>query len=158
MAVAARRPKGSAMNKELDELLCQRYPLIFAERNLSMKETCMCWGIACGDGWFDLIDVLCERLQFWTDRNSAPQVVAIQVKEKFGELCFYPRGGASQEQRGMIYMAGAMSARICDQCGKPGQTLVHEFWHMTRCAEHSPAGAITKEAFIAQRKVPGIAP
>lgn len=146
------------MKKELDELLCQRYPLIFAERHLSQMETCMCWGIACGDGWFDLIDSLCERLQFWTDRNKAPQVVAIQVKEKFGTLCFYPRGAASQEQRGMIHMAEAMSARICDQCGKPGQTLVHEHWHMTRCAEHAPAGAITKEAFIAQGKVPGIAP
>ena len=145
------------MKKALDELLCQCYPLIFAERHLSQMQTCMCWGIACGDGWFDLIDTLCERLQFWTDRNKAPQVVAQQVKEKFGTLCFYPRE-ANEKQRGMIYMAEAMSARICDQCGKPGQTLVHEFCHMTRCAEHAPAGAITLEAFIAQRKVPGIAP
>jgi len=146
------------MKKELDALLCQRYPLIFSERHLSQMETCMCWGIDCGDGWFDLIDTLCERLQFWTDRNKAPQVVAIQVKEKFGTLRFYSRGAISQEQRGMIYMAEAMSARICDQCGKPGQTLVHEFLHMTRCAEHAPEGAITQEAFIALRKVPGIAP
>ena len=55
-------------------------------------------------------------------------------------------------------MAEALSARICDQCGRPGQTLVHEHWHMTRCAEHAPVGAITQAAFIAQRKVPGIAP
>jgi hypothetical protein len=41
------------MRKELDDLLCQRYPLIFSERNMSMKETCMCWGFSCGDGWFD---------------------------------------------------------------------------------------------------------
>ena len=145
------------MKKELDELLCQRYPLIFADRRRSIKESCMGWGFSCGDGWFDLIDTLCERLQFWTDHNKAPQVVAQQVKEKFGLLCFYPRE-ANQAQRGMIYMAEAMSARICDQCGKPGQTLVHEFWHMTRCGEHAPEGAITQAAFIAQRKVPGIAP
>jgi hypothetical protein len=68
-------------------------------------------GDACGDGWFDLIDTLCERLQFWTDRNKAPQVVAHQVKEKFGTLCFYPRE-ANETQRGMIHMAEAMSARI----------------------------------------------
>ena len=122
------------MKKELDELLCQRYPLIFADRRRSIKESCMGWGFSCGDGWFDLIDTLCERLQFWTDRNGAPQVVAQQVKEKFGTLCFYPRE-ANQTQRGMIYMAEALSARICDQCGRPGQTLVHEHWHMTRCAE-----------------------
>lgn len=145
------------MKKELDALLCERYPLIFAERNLSMKQTCMFWGIACGDGWFDLIDTLCERLQFWTDHNKAPQVVAVQVKEKWGELCFYP-SHANEEQWGMIWMAEAMSARICDQCGKPGQTLVHGFWHLTRCADHAPEGAITQAADLAQREVPGIAP
>lgn len=144
------------MKKELDELLCQRYPLIFAERDLSMKETSMCWGFTCGDGWFDLIDALCERLQFWTDRNGAPQVVATQVKEKWGELNFYPRS-ASKEQWGMIWMAEAMSARICDQCGKPGKTLVHGHWHMTRCAEHAPEGAVATEAYYAQH-APGIAP
>ncbi|MBN8744529.1 MAG: hypothetical protein J0I24_09500 [Thiomonas arsenitoxydans] len=145
------------MNNELDELLCQSYPLIFAERHLSQMQTCMCWGIACGDGWFDLIDALCERLQFWTDHNNAPQVVARQVKEKFGTLRFYSRE-ANETQRGMIYMAEAMSARICDQCGRPGRTLVHKHGHMTRCTEHAPDGAITLEAFLAQRKEPGIAP
>ena len=145
------------MKNELDTLLCQRYPLIFADRHRPMLETCMCWGFSCGDGWFDLIDALCERLQFWTDHNRAPQVVAAQVKEKFGALCFYPRGAASSEQNGMIWMAQAMSARICDQCGKPGQTLVHEHRHMTRCAEHAPEGAITLDAYQAQQ-APGIAP
>lgn len=145
------------MKAELDALLCERYPLIFAERNLPMTNTCMCWGFACGDGWFDLIDALCERLQFWTDRNHAPQVVARQVKEKWGALCFYPRGSASQKQWGMIWMAEAMSARICDQCGKPGQAVVFDFWHITRCAEHAPEGSVPKGEFLAQR-APGIAP
>lgn len=138
------------MKKELDALLCERYPLIFADRNRQMTETCMCWGFTCGDGWFDLIDTLCERLQFWTDHNKAPQVVAVQVKEKFGELCFYPRQSPSPEQWGMIWMAEAMSARICDQCGKPGQTLVDGHFYLTRCSEHAPEGAITRDAYSAQ--------
>lgn len=124
------------MKKELDALLCERYPLIFADRNRPMTETCMCWGFDCGDGWFDLIDTLCERLQFWTDHNKAPQVVAVQVKEKFGELRFYPNL-ASEEQFGMITMAEAMSARICEQCGKPGQLLISG-GYLTRCPEHAP--------------------
>jgi hypothetical protein len=37
----------------------------------------------CRDGWYDLIDVLCERLQAWTDLNGAPQVVVSEVKEKW---------------------------------------------------------------------------
>jgi hypothetical protein len=37
-------PSRECYEKELDELLCQRYPLIFAERHLSQMQTCMCWG------------------------------------------------------------------------------------------------------------------
>jgi hypothetical protein len=140
------------MRNDLDDLLCQRYPLIFADRRRSTKESCMGWGFSCGDGWFGLIEALCERLQFATDHNHAPQIVAAQVKEKFGELCFYPRTTPFPEQTGMIIFAEAMSAGICDQCGKPGQTLVYNFWHMTRCPEHAPEGAVPRDEFIAERE------
>ena len=96
------------MKKELDELLCTRYPLIFVDRNRSIKETCMSFGFTCGDGWFTLINTLCEGLQLGTDRNGAPQVVATQVKEKWGQLSFYVRS-ATDEQFGMIDMAEALS-------------------------------------------------
>jgi len=129
------------MKRELDELLCSRYPKIFQDRNAPITQTCMGWGFDCGDGWFDLIDTLCERLQFSTDRVDAPQVVAAQVKEKFGELRFYVQS-ATDEQRGMIDMAEAMSERICEECGKPGTLLVAGAY-MTRCPEHAPEGAIT---------------
>ena len=138
------------MKEELDALLCSRYPLIFAGRNLPMEESAMYWGFACGDGWFDLVDTLCERLQFWTDHNKAPQVVAVQVKEKWGELCFYADGQPNEAQKGMIWMAEAMSARICELCGKPGQTLINGHFHLTRCAEHAPEGAITKAQYLDQ--------
>lgn len=128
------------MTRDLDRLLCERYPLIFAERHRSTSESCMGWGITCEDGWFDLLDVLCERLQFWADHNGAPQIVAAQVKEKLGTLRFYPRT-ASDEQWGMIRMAEAMSARICEQCGRPGRTVVYGFRLMTRCPEHTPDGS-----------------
>ena len=97
------------MRKTLDDLLCERYPLIFAERNLSMQESCMYWGFACDDGWFTLIDTLCAKLQAHTDLNGAPQVVATQVKEKYGELRFYVQA-ADKYQHGMIAFATAMSA------------------------------------------------
>lgn len=125
------------MKTELDALLCERYPLIFADRNRSIQESCMGRGIACGDGWFDLIDTLCDCLQKSTDSNGAPQVVAVQVKEKFGVLRFYVRPVASEYQRGIISMAEAMSAHLCEQCGKPGQVLIGGA-HMSRCPEHAP--------------------
>lgn len=138
------------MREELDQLLCTRYPLIFANRDKSITTSCMGWGFSCGDGWFDLIDTLCERLQFWTDHNKAPQVVATQVKEKWGELCFYYTSG-NDEQSGMVLMAEAMSARICEECGKPGQKLACGAY-MTRCEEHAPVGAVTVEEWEKSRR------
>lgn len=135
------------MNDKLENLLYERYPLIFAERTLPVTQTCMSWGICCGDGWFNLIDQLCERLQSWTNLKRSEQVVAVQVKEKWGGLRFYLRGG-SAEQRGMISMAEAMSTRICEQCGKPGQKLVYSHCHITRCVEHSPQGALIEATYL----------
>ncbi len=135
------------MQVQLDQLR-HRYPAIFA--NLR-------WGFMCHDGWFDLIDALCEQLQFATDHNDAPQVVAAQVKEKFGTLSFYTQS-ANKAQRGMIAVAAAMSARLCEKCGQPGRTLVAGAFWQTRCPAHAPEEAETAEEFLARCGVPGIAP
>jgi len=50
------------MTKELDALLCERYPEIFRDRQAPASQTAMCWGFECGDGWFALIDTLCKSL------------------------------------------------------------------------------------------------
>ena len=50
------------MRRELDEALCAKYPLIFRDRNAPMTQTAMCWGICTGDGWYNILDVLCGTL------------------------------------------------------------------------------------------------
>ena len=50
------------MKQELDKLLCEKYPKMMVNRNKDMKETCMCWGFECGDGWYNIIDILCGKL------------------------------------------------------------------------------------------------
>jgi hypothetical protein len=127
------------MDAELQTRLFERYPTIFAERTLPKTETAMCWGITTGDGWFHLIDGLCARLQWETDHGGAPQVVATQVKEKFGRLCFY-RHEASERQLGMIDLASELATRTCDVCGAPGRTVTlgrHPV--ATRCESHDEA-------------------
>ena len=129
------------MTPDLDRLLCARYPQIFARRNLPMDKSCMFFGFP-GNGWFDLIDVLSERLQFWTDRRHAPQVIAEQVKEKLGLLEVYVDAAnrddhITGEQKGMIRMASAMSAKLCEVCGRPGWLIDDdETWYRVRCAAH----------------------
>lgn len=51
------------MKRELEEELYKKYPKIFAQKEMPMTETAMCWGIACGDGWYDILDILCEEIQ-----------------------------------------------------------------------------------------------
>lgn len=124
------------MRRELDEKLCAKYPKIFVNRHGDMKETLMCWGFSCRDGWYWLIDSLCSNLQWNTDNNNRdgkyPQVVALQVKEKFGGLRFYVEG-ASPEQYAVISFVESLSYHVCEMCGSPNDVGHTEGWISTLC-------------------------
>lgn len=127
------------MKDELDLALCEKYPLIFAKRNASMTETAMCWGFEHGDGWYQIIDSLCGNIQNhidWQEKigKSVPQVVASQVKEKFGTLRFYYDGGDDYIS-GLVSMAESWSAVACEECGAPG-TQNSRGWIKTLCETH----------------------
>ena len=64
------------MRQELDELLCQKYPKIFRDRQAPMTESCMHWGFECDDGWFNIIDQLCDSIQRHIDQNNEQRVRA----------------------------------------------------------------------------------
>jgi hypothetical protein len=131
------------MSPELDNKLVMRYPEIFKNRYGDMRTTAMCWGFDCGDGWYNLLDTACGLIQHhinWHNKTAAPedqipQLVAEQVKEKFGGLRFYTMGG-DEYTRGIIALAEALSTRTCEQCGSPGK-LRGRGWIYTSCDEHS---------------------
>ena len=122
------------MSPELDRALCERYPKIFVDRHAPETQRPICRGFEVGDGWYHLIDTLCEQLQFETDHNNASQVVATQVKEKLGGLRFYGRP-VTERQRGMILMAEAMAERLCAACGAHADPVT-ERWKSPACALH----------------------
>lgn len=126
------------MDADLQAQLFERYPLIFQERGLPMAETAMCWGIATGNGWHHLIDALCAQLQRQTDEGGAPQIVATQVKEKFGTLRFHTRE-ADDRQLAVIDLARELSQRICEVCGAPGTLRPVAGLQATRCSAHAHA-------------------
>lgn len=126
------------MKSELDKLLCDRYPKIFDLRGSSVERCAMGWGFECGDGWFDLLDELCTQIQKRVDQQGIKQVVAHQVKEKYGELRFYHSCGDDVVDL-MVQNAEARSEQICEKCGRPGALVESSNgWLQTRCAEHSP--------------------
>jgi hypothetical protein len=67
--------------------------------------------------------------------EACPQVIATQVKEKFGTLRFYYYGG-DDYIRGLESMAASMSAVTCEECGNPGRLLT-QGWHRTLCETHA---------------------
>ena len=163
-----------------------------------MSQTCMCWGFAHGDGWFNIINALCSNIEHhvkwkreqrakallfnrklkraiaandptvlynpkWADKEwhinecvekfrthafeevpeRVERVVVEQVKEKFGTLRFYYRGG-DEQVFGMVRMAESMSACTCEVCGSPAQTGQHGGWVGTLCEQHTKEREVSR--------------
>lgn len=128
-------------------------------------------GFGIGEGWYDLIDVLCGsivsivkqhnesvdyRLQAIEEgkKNASEYSAELlqktempvihQVKEKFGGLRFYISGGDKRIQH-YIEFAEAMSYRICEECGAPGKVRNSTGWVHVMCDKH-------EEEYLAKRK------
>lgn len=123
------------MKTELQEKLYNKYPEIFRQKDLPMSQTCMCWGIDHGNGWYDILDNLCAIIQSHVRYHKLPQVEAVQVKEKYGTLRFYTNH-TDEYVSGAIGMAERMTGVTCEVCGSPGKTYTQGWW-VTRCEEHA---------------------
>lgn len=68
------------------------------------------------------------------ESNRYPQIVAAQVKEKFGGLRFYVNG-ASDRQYAIIHWAESLSYGICEKCGSTKNIGSTQGWLRTLCEE-----------------------
>jgi len=139
------------MKEELDKLLCKRYPKIFRDKLAPMNKTCMYWDLSCGNGWFWLIDNLCNDIQshidlvnenvqkygktkgnYYFEMKEIPQLVAVQVKEKLGSLRFYCSGG-DEYTSALVSFAESLSNSICETCGSTENAGSTSGWIHTIC-------------------------
>ena len=107
----------------------KKYPSLFKNESFHFE---------CGNGWCELLDVLCSIIERRQLRGSVPSdnIKITQVKEKFGGLRFYCEG-ADEYSYGMIDFAEKLSKRICEVCGNPGKLLKTDSnWLYTACEEH----------------------
>lgn len=121
------------MKKELQKKLYKKYPKLFRQKDLPMSQTCMCWGITCGNGWYKLIDGLCAGIV----RIDAA-VEAVQVKEKFGGLRFYTGGIAKKNSDAiwdLIRKAEEESLKTCEICGSKKDISQTRGWVRTLCTK-----------------------
>lgn len=105
------------MNQELEKKIAEKYPKLFINKNLSPRETLICFGCECGDGWYKILDhlfgylndLMSRKLNIdYTEeykklhkgeidyyeshyyyRHLPPQIVLDQVKEKYATLRVY---------------------------------------------------------------------
>ncbi len=122
------------MKAELNLKLQQNHPTIFRDMSGDIRKTCMTFGCECRDGWYNLIDGLCSKIL-----EVDSEVIAVQVKEKFGGLRFYI-GGVKREVSEKIYSIideyEELSYKICEICGKVGKLNNEGYWLKTRCNIH----------------------
>ena len=122
------------MQEKMQKELFKKYPKIFKMIESTPQESCMAWGLEVGDGWYWLIDKLCYQIQRDIDlNNDHHQIIATQVKEKFGGLRFYIESG-SDEQYSFIDFAETLSYFICEECGSTEEVFQNKTgWIKTTC-------------------------
>lgn len=125
------------MSPELDRKLFETFPNLYRQRYLSMQETRMCWGFEHGNGWFEIVWDLSNKLEAMIlalPEEARGPYSASQVKEKFGTLRFY-MSSETDEMSDAIREAEEQSAVTCETCGNPGTSGGSE-WLRTACVLH----------------------
>ena len=126
------------MNARLQQALAEEYSGIFKNQGGDIRQTCMGWGIECGDGWFLILWELCAKLE-------PLGVVAAQVKEKWGSLRFYVdvyEGSSEDWDAANLFVNAAehRSMETCEDCGRPGRQVSPRHWIRTLCEKCQPVG------------------
>jgi len=119
------------MTKELEDKLFNRFNFYKADASLM-------FGIECGNGWFDIIWELSEKIEnilnkYYPTNQQAldllidcPVFGVKQVKEKFGTLRFYyemrlDTPAAHDEIMNAVNEAEEKTYTTCEECGQPGE-------------------------------------
>ena len=113
--------KGEPMNPENTARLFERFDHLYRGRHLPDTQNLMGYGFQCGDGWFELSYELSEQIEAYCQQHpEAAELIAVQIKQKFGELRFHvcPLVPAIQQ---MIEQARVQSRQTCERTGKPGE-------------------------------------
>lgn len=134
------------MKKELQLELLKKYPNILKDFGGDPMSTCMAWGFEVEDGWYKLLDECMEKLQYFCDLCSKDgrqvQVVADQIKEKFGGLRFYVSVYDANKIEDsivddIIYEAEKKAINTCEVTGESGSLCHRGGWFKTLCREEA---------------------
>lgn len=120
------------MNNFIERLLAAQYRTLLFPKDFSGEAT---FGFECNDGWADVIEATLWLVQQRAG-VSGLDVKVTQVKEKFGQLRIYHRGGDGSIGAA-FHIAELVSGCVCEICGMPGGVISVEGWLQARCGQHS---------------------
>lgn len=121
------------MNKELEKQLIDEFPSFFRDMYGDPRKTCMARGCDFGDGWYNLLHVLCKEIKKEADNDPSTDFHFSQIKEKFGLMRIYARG-YNKKMISILDEYEQLSAFICEVCGNPeGCTTEGKMWIRTLC-------------------------
>ena len=103
---------------------------------IDLHNNLMVFGFDVGDGWFEILQDCLRDLRSIRETGLAPNLILVQVKEKFGTLRVYVNGEDEGDiVQSILDYAETRSSWTCDECGKAG-TKEGKGWIATRCQEH----------------------
>lgn len=124
------------MNSNLEKKLVEKYSEFFSYLNCQEKNGLIMpivFGFECGDGWYNILDILMDNIQNYIKWNHPEMVINItQIKEKFGGLRFYYDGGDDYVD-GLVSMAESLADKTCEFCGSMKNVGKTTGWITTLC-------------------------
>ena len=117
------------MSPDLQQKLFEDFPEFFRDKNLTIYQSCMPWGIEVGDGWYQIIYDMCTKIK---QLNPPESFRFSQVKEKFGFLRIYSIGD-DEEIYKVIMEAENASDKTCEDCGSTEDVWQAGSWVRTLC-------------------------
>ena len=116
------------MNTDNTNRLIQACPSLYGDR----------FYFECGDGWFSILldaSISIQNILQQYPKSIQEDIVATQVKEKYGALRFYV-SYYYEELDEIIDKLEKQSCSTCEVCGKAGK-LRGGSWLYTACDEHT---------------------
>lgn len=123
----------TSFSKDWRDELVGSHPMLFGPPHIASGYP------ECGEGWRDLLDIACSRIESAIAHGDS--VKLNQVKEKYGTLRIYWTGMVSDPARILIEeavaLATARSACTCEICGSAGSLHSRGTSLSTQCRQHA---------------------
>lgn len=100
------------MQADLIEKLFIQYPKIFTTKNSI---------IDCGDGWYEIINSLCNKIQNYIDKEEETQTRIFKIRNLYGEMFIEAYTDSVEAIEKFIEEAEQLSTKTCEFTGKSGR-------------------------------------